>query len=211
MMKSVIPAAALIIIAFAISIYVYPSLPEKIPSHWNADGEVDGYMSKDLGIFLMPVFSVFILLLFILLPRIDPLKKNYKTFDKYYEGLMFVIIAFFFYFHILTTLWAINVTFNMTQMIVPAFGILFYYIGSILGKLKQNWFVGIKTPWTLSSKVVWEKTHKRGGVLFRVSGIIALFGIILMDIAIWLLLVPILLSSAYTIVYSYVEYKKLKK
>ena len=99
----------------------------------------------------------------------------------------------------------------MVQMMSPAFAALLYYIGVVLEKTKSNFFVGIRTPWTISDETVWEKTHKLGGKLFKASGIIALFGVFFKEFAFVLIIVPILAASAYAFVYSYIEYKKIHK
>lgn len=210
MRKSTLVILVMIILSFIIGAWLYPSLPEQMPSHWNMRGEVDSYMPKILGVLLMPLISVGLLLLFLAIPRIDPLKKNIKKFQNTYEGLVVLIIAFLFYINILVLAWSSGVSFNMTQMIIPAIGLLFIYIGSIMGKLKRNWFIGIKTPWTLSSDRVWDKTHRIGGKVFIISGIISLFGLVLPDYALWLLLAPVLIGVVYTVVYSYFEYQKGK-
>ena len=99
----------------------------------------------------------------------------------------------------------------MGQMLVPAFGILFYYCGVLVEKAEKNWFIGIRTPWTLSSDSVWKKTHVLGGKLFKASGLVALLGIFFKDWAFFLAIVPAIFLSIYTILYSYFEYQKEKK
>ena len=121
------------------------------------------------------------------------------------------MVGFFFYIHLLTIFWTLGYTFNMTTMILFPIGILFIYIGFLLGKAKRNWFVGIRTPWTLSNEKVWDKTHQLGGKLFKAAGIIALFGIMFPDYSIWILLIPVLFVSFYLVVYSYFVYQKETK
>ena len=98
----------------------------------------------------------------------------------------------------------------MGKMMVPALGILFYYCGILVENAKRNWFIGIRTPWTLSSDKVWQKTHKVGGKLFKASAIIAFSGIIFPRYAIFLVIIPAILVGVSTIVYSYFEYQKQK-
>ncbi|MBW2979825.1 SdpI family protein [Candidatus Woesearchaeota archaeon] len=211
MKKTTIFALAIIIISFAVSIYLYPQMPDRMASHWNSQGEVDGYMSRFWGLFLMPIVVTFCFLLFIFLPRIDPLKKNVEKFRKYYDWFIALFIAFMFYVYLLTIFWNLDYRFNMTVMIIPAFGILIYYIGILVENCKRNWFIGIKTPWTLSSDEVWNKTHKLAAKLFKAAGVIALSGLFLQKYAIWIFLVPVLFAAFYPIFYSYFEYKKIKK
>jgi uncharacterized membrane protein len=165
-------------------------------------------MSKFWGIFLMPLLSIALFLLFIYLPKLDPLKKNYKSFSNYYDSFILVMIVFLFYAYLLTILWNFGFNFNMSLALIPALGFLFFYIGIILKKLKRNWFIGIKTPWTVSSDKVWEKTHKLGSTLFKISGIITIIGVFFPSYIIWFTLLPVIFSSVWLIIYSYLEYRK---
>ncbi len=201
----------IILISFIVGAFVYPQVPDIIPTHWNAQGEIDGYMDKLWGLFLLPVISLGLFALFNFIPKFEPRKKNLEDFTDYYQGIILVTIGFLFYIFVLSILSAFGYRFNMIQMMSPAFAALFFYIGVALEKVKSNFFVGIRTPWTISDETVWEKTHKLGGKLFKASGIIAFFGVFFKEIAFLLTIVPILLVSAYAMVYSYVEYKKIHK
>ncbi len=209
MKKSTIIILLIILISFAIGIYFYPQMPEKIASHWNAQGEVDGYMSKFWGLFLMPIISLVLFLFFLFIPKIDPLKANIEKFIKYFDYFMIIFFTFLFYLYLLTVAWNLGLKFNMIQLLSPTFGVLFFYCGIMTGKAKRNWFIGIRTPWTLSNEEVWNKTHKVGGGLFKIAGVISLGGLILPNLALFLVLFPILFFTLYITVYSYLEYKKI--
>ena len=208
MRKSEIIAIGIVLLSFAIGIYVFPGMPEKIASHWNAPGEVNGYMSKFRGIFLIPFISVGLFLLFMIIPRIDPHKSNIEKFRKYYDNFVLLIIVFLFYIYLLTIFWNMGFRFNMITLLSPAFAILFYYSGVLIENAKMNWFIGIRTPWTLSSEKVWDKTHKIGGKLFKIAGIIAIAGILFQSYAIFFIIVPMLSAAIYSVVFSYIEYQK---
>ena len=208
MKKSNLIILAIILISFIIGLYIYPQMPEKMASHWNFKGEVDGYISRFWGLFLMPFISVVLFLLFLLIPKIDPLKANIEKFRKYFDGFVVLIILFLFYLYLLTIFWNFGVKFSMNQVLPPAFGILFFYCGILIEKAKRNWFIGIRTPWTMSSEKVWEKTHKIGGRLFKISGIIALLGIFFPGLALFFVLIPVIFVVIYTVIYSYFEYRK---
>ncbi len=208
MRKSEIIIAGIILLSFAAGIYFYPQMPEKIASHWNAEGQADSYMSKFWGLFLMPFLSAVLLFLFIMIPKIDPLKANIEEFRKYYDRFVLLIFLFLFYLYILTICWNIGFRFNMIVLLAPAFSILFYYAGTLTEHAKRNWFIGIRTPWTLSNDKVWEKTHSIGGKLFKIAGVIALLGMFFPNYALLFILVPIILVATSTIIYSYIEYKK---
>lgn len=211
MRKSEIIIFGIIIITFAIGIYYYPQMPEKLASHWNSQGQVDGYTSKFWGLFLMPIISVGMLLLFILIPRIDPLKSNIQQFRKYFDGFVVLIMVFLFYLYLLTIFWNSGYTFNMITFLSPAFAILFYYSGILIENAKRNWFIGIRTPWTMSSDKVWDRTHKIGGKLFKIAGVVTLLAIFFETYAIYIIVVPLIMVSIYTVVYSYFEYQKEMK
>lgn len=122
-----------------------------------------------------------------------------------------MIVGFLFYIYILTILAAIGYKFNMVQAMSLSFAVLFYYMGIVLKKTKSNFFVGIRTPWTLSDEKVWEKTHDLGGKLFIVSGIIAFFGVLFKEVAIFLMIIPTIVASIFIYIYSYLEYAKIHK
>ena len=198
----------LIIISFGLGLYFYPQLPDTVASHWNSQGMVDGYMSKFWGTFLMPIILIFMYGIYLIIPKIDPLKKNIENFRKQYNTLIALISVFLFYIFILTIAWNIGKEFNMNTFILPAMGAFFYYIGHILKYAKRNWFVGIRTPWTLSSDFVWDKTHKIGGLLFKIIGIITLLEIFIPAYGFYLTIVPIIGSVIFLFVFSYILYQK---
>ena len=121
-----------------------------------------------------------------------------------------LFLAFMVYVQLLTIYFNLGHEFSMTQAMVPALGFLFIVLGFFLRKAKRNWFFGIRTPWTLSSENVWQKTHELGSKLFIISGAIALLGIIFPEIGIWLVLAPVLISTVALVVYSFLEYGKEK-
>jgi len=197
----------MIIVSFAVSVYFYPKMPNVMASHWNVQGETDGYMPK-AGVFLMPFISIFLFILFFLIPQIDPLKENIKKFREYFDNFILIIIFMMFHVQLLDILWNIGYRFNIIQFMIPVLGLLYYYAGILMENSKRNWSIGIRTPWTLSSENVWDKTGKMGGGLFKASGIIALVGILFPGQAIIFMIAPIILVSLYVIYYSYTEYRK---
>ncbi len=208
MRKSVWVSLVIICLSFLVSAWFYSQLPDRMPSHWNAKGEVDGYMPKVWALFMLPIVNLGLLALFVIIPVIDPLKHNIRKFRKYYDGFVVLLVLFMSYVHFLTLAYGLGVQFNMLLAMVPALGFLFYYMGILTENAKRNWFVGIRTPWTLSSEKVWNRTHKKGGKLFKASGVIAVIGALFGELAVWFVLVPVLLSAAYLVVYSYLEYQK---
>lgn len=208
MRKSELIAVGIVVILFAVGIYMYARLPDTIASHWDAQGQVNGYTPKFNGLFLLPLISAGLVLLFIAIPRIDPLKANIERFRPFYDRFVVLFMVFFFYLYLLTILWNIGIRYNVGQVLAPAFGGFFYYIGVVIEHAKQNWFVGIRTPWTLSSESVWDMTHAIGAKLFKIAGVIALLGVLLPSYALFFVLIPVLVVAGYLIIYSYFAYQR---
>ena len=172
--KSNIYNLLIIIATFLLGILMYNKLPESIPIHWNFAGEVDGYGNKFIGTFMVPLIMIALWLAMIYLPKIDPKKENYNKFDKSYKLFQSILLTFFFIIQIIVILSAMgyNISINRAMPIVS--GVLMILIGNYIPKAKSNFFYGIKTPWTLSSEVSWRKTHRLGGKLFVLSGLISI-------------------------------------
>lgn len=203
-------ALLLILLSFIFGVALYPQMPEMMASHWGADGQVNGYLPRFWGMFLLPLLNAGLYALLQLVPRIDPKRENIKKFQKYFDGLMLLLVVFFCYLEVLTVGWSLGWRFDMNVAMLPATGIFFYYCGILIEKAEPNWSIGIRTPWTLSSETVWKKTHARGGKLFKLSGLLAFVGLLVPAYALWFVLVPILLSSLDLCVYSYREFRKEK-
>jgi uncharacterized membrane protein len=208
MKKIVIFAWLIVLLAFVVSTAVYSMLPDEIASHWNAKGEADDTMGKFWGLFLMPFTLLGLQVLFMLIPKIDPLKKNFEKFHNYYDGFILFFLLFMFLIHLHIIVWNLGVEINPNIFMPVALGLFFIYAGILCEKAKRNWFVGMRTPWTLSSDSVWEKTNKRLGKLFKICGVIAILAAFAGDLAIYIALIPILFVSLYAFFYSYFLFKK---
>ena len=198
----------IILFSFGLAAYFYPYMPAKMASHWNAAGEVDGYMSKCWALYLMPSITVLMYFMFLLIPKIDPLKKNIEKFRPYFDWFVLLMVVFLFYIYLLTIAANLGYAFNMTTMMLPALGVLFIYIGFLVENAKRNWVIGIRTPWTLSSEKVWDKTHKLGARLFKAAGMLTFIGLVFQPYAIWIVLGSALIAGLYPVIYSYFEYQK---
>ena len=205
----------LILIAAATlaGIVLWNQFPEQMASHWNENDQVDGYMSRFWGVFLMPLVTLGLLLLFMVIPQIDPLKANIAQFRGVFNLFITFFIGFMVYIHALTLIWNLGYTgFALSRAMLPAMGLLFILIGTMLRQAKRNWFIGIRTPWTLSSDTVWDKTHQLGAILFMASGVLAVIGGFFGGMtAFWMLFVPLIGSTVFLLVYSYVLYQRETK
>lgn len=201
----------IILFAFAVGIFVYPRMPEQMASHWNAQGEVDGYMPKFWGVFFLPCMLVGLTLLLLLLPRIDPLRKNIAQFQAQYERFVVLALAFFLYVHLFTLAANLGWEVEIMRVLVPGMAILFYGAGVLVEHARRNYFIGIRTPWTLASEEVWNRTHQVGGKWFKIAGLLALGGVVWPQWGIWFVIVPVLLVTLCATVYSYLEYQKVER
>ena len=200
----------MIVAATLAGLLLWNRLPDQMASHWNVHDQVDGYMSKFWGMFLLPLITLGMFLLFLVVPSIDPLKANIAQFRETFNLFIVLIVAFMIYIYGLGLAWNLGHTgFKMSGAMLPAMGLLFIFIGFMLRQAKRNFFIGIRTPWTLSSDTVWNETHRVGAVLFMISGVLAfLGGLFGGTTAFWLLFVPIIASTIFLLVYSYVLYRR---
>jgi len=197
----------LAVLMVGLGLYSYPRMPEVVAVHWNAQGVANGYGSRLEGAFLLPLITLGVATLLLFIPEIDPLKANIEKFRPDFNAFMLAFALFFFYLYALTTLLNLGFQFSLNQFLVPGFGIFIYCCGVLLGKAKRNYFIGIRTPWTLNSDTVWAKTHLLGGLLFKISGVIAILGILSPSLALLFLLVPLMVASTITVVYSYFVFR----
>ena len=196
--------------AIVAGLLLWNQLPDPMASHWNINDQADGYMSRTWGVFLMPLITLGMFVLFLVIPSIDPLKANIAQFRGAFNLFIVLIIAFMVYLYGLTLAWNFGYTnFRMSSAMLPAIGLLFIFIGFMMRQAKRNFFIGIRTPWTLSSDTVWDDTHRIGAVLFIISGALAFLGGFFGGItAFWLMFAPLIGSTIFLFIYSYVLYRR---
>ena len=203
----------LILIAFASSFYFYSVFPPEVPTHWNFNGEVDQWSSKAVGAFLFPAIILGMYILFLVLPFADPKKERYSEFAKTYHIFKTIMITIFTLLYFATSLSSAGIA-DIPIGLFTTFliGSMFIVIGNYMSKLKSNWFVGIKTPWTLSSEEVWNKTHRLGGKIFIVSGFIMMaMQFLPAFFRLPLFILIIIMMTVGTFGYSYYAYRKENK
>lgn len=185
-------------------------LPDPMASHWNVHDQVDGYMPKFWGVFLLPLITLGMFVLFLVFPSIDPLKANIAQFRAAFNLFIVLIVGFMIYLYGLTLAWSLGYNnFRMSGAMLPVLGLLFIFIGFMMRQAKRNFFIGIRTPWTLSSDTVWNETHRVGAILFMISGGLAfLGGFFGGTTAFWMMFAPVIGSTVFLLVYSYVLYQR---
>jgi len=189
----------LIVIIFALAVYLYPHMPEQMPIHWNAQGEVDNYGGKFLGLFLLPLVTLGVYILFSIIPLISVYKKHIQKFIKHLYGMKIALILFLSAIYIVTILSALGHDINVAYFILPLISGLLFYIGYIMKFVKRNFFIGIRTPWTLSSGKVWDQTHKIGSITFRIMALVFLLAIFFPDYSIRIILAPVIANVIFLI------------
>jgi len=212
-MRKMMPAVLITIATLAFSWWAWPQLPEKVVTHWGANGQPNGWSSPTFAAFLIPGVMALMTLIFAALPNIDPLKKNYEFHGSVYFLLVNVIIGFVGIIQAIVLGSALGWPFDMRTALPLLLGALFVFMGNLLPRIRPNWFMGIRTPWTLSSERVWRKTHRVGGYAFTVAGLvfIATAFIPMGNSGTAVMLAVIFPMVLWPVVYSYVEWRREKE
>lgn len=200
--------AGFLVVAF----FVYPHLPDRVPSHWNVHGQVDAYSSRFFGAFFEPLLAPFLYLLLILLPLVDPRKDNYIRFASAYAFLRWALLLFMYGLYVVTLLASLGYTVDTSLFVKAGVALLLTIIGNFMGQFRHNYFVGIKTPWTLANEEVWQRTHRLGGRIWVVCGL----GCLALSpfSAAWsayLYFALITIMALVPMIYSYVIFERIKK
>ncbi|BDG43284.1 SdpI family protein [Saccharococcus caldoxylosilyticus] len=200
----------LIIISAGFSLWAYPQLPEKVPIHWNFSGEVDGYSSKLFAVFATPVLMMLIYGILMGVPKIDPRKDNFQKFEGVYRIFVNVTLTFFGAGHLSIIFSGLGYHVNIDWIANIGLGLLFIILGNYMPKIKANYFIGIRTPWTMANETVWARTHRFGGKVFFIGGIIIIVSAFApSSIRAVLLIASIVCIAIVPMVYSYAVYKKV--
>jgi len=204
-------SGAVVLVLFAISAFVWARIPagESVCTHWNAAGECDGYGSKFVGILLMPIITVGIVGLFALIPRIEPRAAHMALSSKAYAAVWAALLLTFVALHTILMLAILGYDAGIDTSMPILVGLMFVLIGGSLGHIRSNYFFGIRTPWTLSSELSWDKTHQLGGKLFVILGLILMVSPLVVAGEAWIygLMGGILASVVALAAYSYVIWK----
>jgi uncharacterized membrane protein len=211
-LKKELPIIGFVLLPFIYLAYLWNSLPEKVPMHWNYKGEIDDWGTKYslLGlIFLLPVLTYVLMLV---IPKINPKKRIELMGGKYYQ-IKFVLVGFMSVLAIYIIHSSNSQTLSSPSIVLVLIGLLFMALGNYFKVIKQNYFLGIKTPWTLESEEVWKLTHILAGKLWIVGGLlIVIFSLVIPeDINFYLFIIITAIITIVPIVYSYLIFRKLKK
>jgi uncharacterized membrane protein len=203
-------AAALVVLAWVVSAALYPGLPSTIPMHWNIHGKVDGYGPK-ATIFLMPGVMFFLLGLFAVLPVLSPRSFEVDSFRATYLFIMVLIVGLMGYLQaVILYAAAHGAQVDVGRALVAGTFLFFAMMGNVLGRVRRNFYIGVRVPWTLASERVWNDTHRVAAWLFVACGL-AGFVIALAGLPLAAAFAVLGVALVVPVVYSFVHYKQLER
>ncbi len=199
----------LVAVAFIASLVFYAQLPDRIPIHWNIQGKVDGWGPKST-VWLMPGVMVGLIGLFALLPAISPKPFELEPNNTAYRIITLATVALMGYIHALSLWAAVQPRVDVGRAIVGGVMLMLAVMGNVMGKIKRNLYVGVRTPWTLANDRVWADTHRVAAWWFVGAGL-AGFVVCLVGLPIWAALIPLAPAIIWPILFSYLHYKRLER
>jgi uncharacterized membrane protein len=177
--------------------------------HFTVEGTPDDYLDRPIALALLPALELAILGMYAIIPRLDPLGENISEFEAHYDLVAIVTVAILAYVHGAILGYNLGYRFEMGQVIAPMLAVVGIVFGTVVENAEQNWFVGIRTPWTLSDEDVWARTHERSAILFKIAGLLALLAIPFPEYFALLAVAPLALAALIPSAYSYVLYRRL--
>jgi len=196
--------------ALSAAAWYYPALPAKVPVHWNMHGEADGFAARSIIWLLGPGLMLVVLLLGYLLPKLSPKRFDIAPFKATFEYFIVVLVALSGYLFVLTLAAMLGRGWPMQQAIPAGLFVVLILLGNPMGKVQPNFYVGIRTPWSLASPKVWRATHRLAGQMMVACGVLGLLAMALGSPPA-LLVVPGLLWAMVAVLYSLWHYKKLEQ
>jgi uncharacterized membrane protein len=208
--RSTLLNLGLVVLAFALVVAVYDRLPEYVPTHWNADGVVDGKKAKPWGPFVLPLTMAGVFAVLLVLPYISPRKYEMEPFQRAYRMIQLGILGFMFVMNVLVLLAGLGWAMPVNRLLPVGIGALLAIVGNFMGKVTTNFFVGIRTPWTLAEPEIWLRTHRFAGKVIVFGGLaIAVAG--LLGTNLHFVMLGVLLTALVPAIYSYLMYLRLER
>jgi uncharacterized membrane protein len=210
-LKKELPIIGIVLTPFVYLAIIWDSLPQRVPIHWNYKGEIDNWGDKFsliLILFLLPVL-MYVLMTFI--PKIDPKKRISLMGGKLYQ-LKFFLVLFMSVVALLILYTTKERSVNNPNLVFALLGVLLMIFGNYFKVIQPNYFIGIRTPWTLESSEVWKATHAFAGKIWLIGGFILVLGGLVLNNSFRSAFVAIILILALIpIVYSFIKFKQIQK
>ncbi len=210
-------AIGIVVLQILIALLVYPFLPALLPSHWNAAGEIDAYLPKALALALFPFISLCVYFLIRFLINLGPSlsRPNQRTSVRANINVVSIVllgeVLLMLVLELVTIAAGFHLVVNIRFVLSITLSALFIFVGNYFGKFRRNFWAGIRTPWTLASDTVWERTHRIGGWLFVAVGLLGLLLSFIPFLQLWGLLGLVLPVMVFLYVYSYSCYQQLTR
>lgn len=211
-LKKELPLIGIVLVPFVYLAVIWNNLPEKVPVHWNYNGQIDRWGEKYTLIIIVFLFTIFLYGLMLIIPKIDPKKRLEIMGGKFYQ-LKFILLLFFSGLALIIVNISKNESLSNPGLIYTLIGFLFIVLGNYFKVIQPNYFIGIRTPWTLENKEVWKSTHAFSGKLWVLGGgIIVLSGLLLSNELIKYSLISVMVIIVIVpILFSYFKFKQIKK
>lgn len=210
--RSWIVSGVFVLIALVVGVWLYPHMPSRVPTHWGPDGQANGWSSRGLAVGIWPLLIAGLSVMAWLLPVISPRKFEIRPFANTWSALMLAIQAFMLVVGVCAMLAGAGYAVPIPLIAMLAVGVLLMVLGNYMGKLRKNFFIGIRTPWTLASDAVWERTHRLAGWLFVLAGVAwIVLSVTGAAQSFWPLAVVVVVAVMVPYVYSYFIYRRLEK
>lgn len=195
--------------AIIFSAVVYSRLPQQVATHYDGRMQPDGWSGRATAALLMPLFALAMLGLFHVLPRIMPRRANFERFEDTYWTVAALVIAFMCAMHVVVLGKALGWPVDMPTFVFLGIGSLFVILGNLMPRVKQNWILGIRTPWTLDSEAVWRETHRVGGRTMVAGGIVTMSATFFpAQIQPWIAMAGLGVGAFIPLVYSFVLWRR---
>jgi uncharacterized membrane protein len=192
-----------------ISLVFYPRLPNPTPTHWNIDGKADGYSSPLVAVLMVPGIMLLSFLMFLVLPKLSPKHFKMESWIDVYHTIMALVMALFLVIHIVVLRAGLGHEVEMVKVLISSLLLFFAIIGNLMGKVRRNFWVGVRTPWTLANETVWNLVHRRAARLWLVGGIAGAIAVWL-GLPFWAAFAWLLAISLYPVLDSYLIWRRIE-
>jgi uncharacterized membrane protein len=206
--RTLMVSALFILVALAAAVWLYPQLPAQVPVHWDLHGQINGTLPRLWGAAFPVLIILALAVLTVLLPLISPQQFEIQPFAAAYGVMMLAIQGMMLAVGLAVLLAGSGYALPIPAIAMLAVGVLLMVLGNYMGKLRKNFFIGIRTPWTLASDAVWERTHRLAGWLFVAAGLVMVASV-LIGAPIWLPLGAIAAATLLPVAYSLWIYRRL--
>lgn len=208
-LRDIWPGILALVVAFVVGLVFRDRLPDQVPMHWNIHGEIDRYGPRGQALVLMPGIGLLLAGLLVVLPKIDPRRASHELHGHAYRLVGNAVLVFLAGMHLVVLAASAGYAVPMNRIVGSGVGVLLVVVGNVLTQARSNWIFGIRTPWTLSSERAWRETHRVGGRLMVVGGLlIALAGIVVPQWIFAAIMIGVVGPSLAMVVYSYLIWKR---